>query len=140
MNDGTQAGTSAPAGDRSTGELVKDIAELIPKLVREEVKLAQLELTRKGKQAGIGIGMLGGSTLITLYAIGCLLAAAIIALSGVITAWLAALIVGAVLLVISSAAALIGTGRLRRATPAVPSEAISSVQADVKELKESAHR
>lgn len=119
---------------------MKEIAELVPRLVREEVKLAQLELTSKGKQAGIGLGMFGGSTLIALYALGCLLAAAIIALSGVVTAWLAALIVGAVLLAISSAAALAGKSRLGRATPAVPAEAISSVQADVKEVKEKAHR
>ena len=27
--------------------------------LRDELKLAQLEMTRKGKQAGFGIGMLG---------------------------------------------------------------------------------
>ncbi|HEX9624091.1 MAG TPA: phage holin family protein [Streptosporangiaceae bacterium] len=131
---------AARDSERSAGELVKEIAELVPKLVREEVKLAQLELTRKGKQAGIGLGMFGGSTLIALYAVGCLLAAAIIGLSGAVAAWLAALIVGVVLLAISSVAALAGRGQLRRATPAVPSEAITSVQADVKEVREKAHR
>ena len=33
-------------------------------LVRDELKLAQLEMTRKGKQAGVGAGMLGGSGLV----------------------------------------------------------------------------
>jgi uncharacterized membrane protein YqjE len=132
---------SAPHGSaRSAGELVKEITELVPRLVRDEVKLAQLELTRKGKQAGIGAGLLGGSGLIALYAVGCLLAAAIIAISGVISAWLAALIVGVALLAVSGIAALAGVGRVKHATPPMPQEAIGSVQADVKELREKAHR
>ena len=41
-------------------------------------------MTRKGRQMGMGIGMLGGSGLAALYGVGCVLACAIIALSGVI--------------------------------------------------------
>jgi uncharacterized protein (DUF58 family) len=84
--------------------------------------------------------MLGGSGLAALYAVGCLLACAIIALSGVLAAWLAALIVGAVLLAVAGVAALIGKGRLQRAAPPVPEETVSSVKADVEEIKERARR
>jgi uncharacterized membrane protein YqjE len=136
----TNSTGAATGTGKSAGELVKEITELVPRLVRDEVKLAQLELTRKGKQAGVGAGMLGGSGLVALYAVGCLIAAAIIAISGVLRPWLAALIVGAALLAVSGLAALIGAGRLRRATPPVPKEAIDSVQADVREVKEKAHR
>jgi uncharacterized membrane protein YqjE len=140
-NGSGPANDSAPHGPaRSAGDLVKEITELVPRLVRDEVKLAQLELTRKGKQAGIGAGLLGGGGLIALYAVGCLLAAAIIAISGVISAWLAALIVGVALLAVSGIAALVGVGRVKHATPPMPQEAIGSVQADVKELREKAHR
>ena len=125
---------------KSAGELVREITELVPRLVRDEVKLAQLELTSKGKQAGLGAGLLGGSGVIALYAVGCLLAAAIIAISGVIAAWLAALIVGVALLAAGGIAALIGVGRLKHATPPVPRQAIDSVQADVREVKEKVHR
>jgi putative superfamily III holin-X len=137
MEDGTKP--AATAGS-STAELVKELAELVPKLVREEVKLAQLEVTRKGKQAGLGAGLFGGSGLIALYAIGCLLAAAIIGLSGVVAAWLAALIVGVVLLAVSAVAALAGKSHFKRSAPPIPQEAIESVQADLKEVKEKAHR
>ena len=130
----------SPGQERSTGELVKALSEQVPALIREELKLAQLEMTRKGKQAGVGIGMLGGSGLIALYGAGCLLACVIIALSGVVAAWLAALIVGAALLAVAVATALIGKGRLQRATPPVPQEAVSSVKADVEEIKERARR
>jgi uncharacterized membrane protein YqjE len=109
-------------------------------LVRDELKLAQLEMTRKGKRAGMGAGMLGGSGLVALYGLGCLIACVIIALSGVLAAWLAALIVGAVLLAVAGVAALIGKGRLRKATPPVPEETVSSVKADVEEIKERARR
>src|SRR5258707_7175390 len=99
--DGAQP---SPGQERSTGELVKALSEQVSALVREELKLAQLEMTRKGKQAGVGVGMLGGSGLIALYGAGCLLACVIIALSGVVAAWLAALIVGAGLLAVAPAA------------------------------------
>jgi uncharacterized membrane protein len=133
--DGVQP---SPGQERSAGDLVKALSEQVSALVREELKLAQLEMTRKGKQAGVGIGMLGGSGLIALYGAGCLLACVIIALSGVLAAWLAALIVGAALVAVSAAAALMGKGRLQRATPPVPQEAVGNVKADVEEIKERA--
>ena len=126
--------------DRSAGELVKEMSELVPRLVRDEIKLAQLEMTSKGKQMGIGAGAFAGSGLVALYAIGCRLACAIIAISGVVAAWLAALIVGVALLAVSGIAALIGKSRLSKGTPPVPKEAIDSTKADVQEVKEKAHR
>jgi hypothetical protein len=129
-----------PAADKSAADLVKQLSEQVSVLVRDELKLAQLEMSRKGKQAGIGIGMLGGSGMVALYAVGCLIACAIIAISGVLAAWLAALIVGLALLAIAGAAALAGKGRLRKASPPVPDQAVDSVKADVEEVKERARR
>ena len=131
---------TAAADERSAGELVKEMSALVPRLVRDEIKLAQVEMTSKGKQMGIGAGAFAGSGLIALYAVGCLLACAIIALSGVVAAWLAALIIGVALLAVSGVAALIGKSRLSRGTPPVPKEAIDSTKADVQEVKEKAHR
>jgi hypothetical protein len=133
-------GKAPPAPERSTGELVKLLSEQVSVLLRDELKLAQLEMTRKGKQAGLGAGMLGGSGVIALYGVGCLLACAIIALSGVVAAWLAALIVGAALLAVAVAAAVVGKGRLQKATPPVPEEAVDSIKSDVEEIKERARR
>jgi uncharacterized membrane protein YqjE len=137
LTDGAQPPASQ---ERSTGELVKSLSEQVSVLVRGELKLAQLEMTRKGKRAGMGIGMLGGSGLVALYGLGCLIACVIIAISGVLAAWLAALIVGAVLLAVAGVAALIGKARLQRAAPPVPQETVSSVKADVEEIKERARR
>ena len=137
----TADGTPPPPGEeRSAGELVKQLSEQVSVLVRDELKLAQLEMTRKGKQAGVGIGMLGGGGLVALYGVGCLIACAIIAISRGLAAWLAALIVGAALLAVAAAAALLGKSRLQKATPPVPEETVGSIKADVEEIKERARR
>jgi membrane protein len=128
------------AQDRPAGELVNDLSEQISRLVRDELRLAQLEMTRKGKQAGLGAGMLAGGGVIALYGLGCLIACVIIAVAAAVAAWLAALIVGAALLLAAAAAALLGKSRLSKATPPLPKEAVGSVQADVEELKERAHQ
>ena len=112
-------GKAPPVQERSTGDLVKLLSEQVSVLVRDELKLAQLEMTRKGKQAGAGIGMLGGGGLVALYGVGCLLAAAIIALAGAVAAWLAALIVGAALLACAASGAA-GQGPAAECHPAGP--------------------
>jgi uncharacterized membrane protein YqjE len=138
--DDTTGARPAMAQDSSAGELVKQLSEQVSRLVRDELRLAQVEMTSKGKRAGLGIGMLGGGGVLALYGIGCLLASAIIALAAAVPAWLAALIVGAAVLAASAAAGLLGKGKLSNATPVVPEQAMESVKADVEEIKESAHR
>jgi hypothetical protein len=138
--DETTTARTADAPNSSTAELVKQLSEQVTQLARDELRLAQLETTRKAKRAGLGIGMFGGGGLLALYGLGCLLAAAIIGLATAVTAWLAALIIGAGLLAAAGVAALLGGGQLRKATPAVPERAVDSVKADVEEIKESAHR
>ena len=71
-----RSSTTQPSQDRehSAGELVKVMSEQVSVLIRDEIKLAQLEMTQKGKQIGIGAGAFAGSGLIALYAVGCLLA------------------------------------------------------------------
>ena len=135
----TAGGTQqARTDDRSAGELVKQLSEQVSQLVRDELRLAQVEMTSKGKRAGVGIGMLGGGGVIALYGLGCLLAAAIIALATAVAAWLAALIVGVAALLAAAAVALIGRKQLSKAAPPVPEQAVDSVKADVAEIKERA--
>jgi uncharacterized membrane protein YqjE len=130
----------ATGSDSSVGDLARQLSEQVSRLVRDELRLAQLEMTSKGKRAGLGIGMLGGGSLLAMYGIGCLLAAAILALALAVPAWLAALIVAAAVLAVSAAVALLGKGKLTKATPVVPEQAAQSVKADVEEIKERARR
>jgi uncharacterized membrane protein YqjE len=49
-------------GDRreqSVGELVRRLSEQIPQLVRDELRLALVELQHKGKRTGLGAGLAG---------------------------------------------------------------------------------
>jgi Flp pilus assembly protein TadB len=136
------SGSAQPAVDTeaSAGELVKNLTEQVSLLIRDELKLAEYEMTRKAKRIGRGAGMFGGSGLVALYAIGCLVAAAIIGLASVLPAWAAALIVGGALLVIAGVAALMGKRQVSKGVPPVPEQTVQSVKADVEEIKERAHR
>jgi hypothetical protein len=123
-------------GERSTAELVKLAAEQISRLVRDELKLATTELTEKGKRAGIGVGIFGAAGVVALYGVAALIATLIIALALVMPAWLAALLVGVVLLATGGVLALIGQRQVKRATPPVPSAAVRSVKADIDTITE----
>jgi uncharacterized membrane protein YqjE len=138
---------AAPAGrqgsvapDRPVGELVTQLAEQVSRLVREELRRAQVEMAQKGKRAGLGVGMFGGGGVVALYGIAALLAAIVLALARVMPAWAAALVVAAVLLAVAGGLALVGRRQIQHAAPPVPEEAISSVKTDVEEIKERARK
>ena len=139
MNQPKATGQAA-AAEHSTAELVKQVTEQVSVLVRDELKLAQLEMSGKAKQAGKGAGLLGGGGLVALYGVACLIACVIIAISHSLQAWLSALIVGAALLAVAGVLAALGRGHLKKATPPVPTEAVDSVKTDVAEIKERAQR
>lgn len=138
MNEMTRTGQAAR--DRSTTELVKLVTEQVSVLMRDELKLAQLELVGKGKRARAGAGMMGGGGLIALYGVACVIACVIIAISHALTAWLAALIIGVVLLVAAAVLTLAGRERLRQSGSPVPQEAVGGIKADVQEVREGARR
>jgi hypothetical protein len=117
--------------DRSTADLVKLAAEQVSTLVRDELKLAQTELTEKGKRAGVGVGMFGVAGMLAAYGLGCLLTAAIIGLAAALPAWLSALIIGVLLFAVAGVLALVGRGQVKRAVPPAPTEAVQSVKADL---------
>jgi hypothetical protein len=124
----------------STGDLVRQAAEQISRLVRDELALAKAEMTAKGRRAGVGAGLLGGGGAVALYGVAALTAALILGLAEVLPAWLAALIVGVLLLGVAGTMALVGRERVKEALPPVPEETVRSVRADIDEVKERAHK
>ena len=126
--------------DASTAQLVTRLTDQVTTLVRDELKLAQLELTQKGKKAGIGAGMFGGAGVVALYGVGALVTAAIAALALVLPVWASALIVAVVLFAVAGVLALTGKKELQQATPPVPAEAVDGVKRDIETVKERAHR
>lgn len=126
--------------DRPVGDLVQQLSQQTAALVRQEMRLAQVELQEKGKRAGIGAGMFGGAGLVALYGVGALIAAAILLIGTALEPWLAAVIVGAVLLAVAGLLALLGRKQVDKATPPKPERAMESVQRDVAHVKERAGR
>jgi uncharacterized membrane protein YqjE len=126
--------------DRSVGDLVQRLSEQTAALVRQEMRLAQVELQEKGKRAGIGAGMFGGAGLVALYGVGAVVAAVIMLLATATEPWISALIVGVVLLATAGLLALLGRRQVDQATPPKPERAMESIQHDVDYVKERARR
>lgn len=124
----------------STGELVSKLSQEVSELIRDELRLAQVEVSGKAKKAGIGVGLLGTAGIVALYGAAVLIATVILALALVLDAWLAALIVGVVLMAVAGVAAVLGKKRVAEAAPPVPTQTMESVKQDVAALKEGAHR
>ena len=124
--------------EKSLAELTKRLTEQSSALAQKEVELAKAELAIKGKRIGIGVGAFGAAGLVALYAVGALVAAAILALAIVLDAWLAALIVGAGLAATAGILALTGKKKVEEGTPPAPEQAIESTKADVEYTKQRA--
>jgi hypothetical protein len=125
------AHTDARSEQASTAELVSRLSEQVTTLVRDELTLARMEMMEKGKKAGKGAGLLGGSGVIAMYGLGALLVTAGAALALVMPVWLAALTVAVVLLAAAGVAALLGRKQVKQAVPPAPAEAIASGRQDV---------
>ncbi|HEY7008160.1 MAG TPA: phage holin family protein [Jatrophihabitantaceae bacterium] len=124
-----------PAQDASVGDLVSQMSEQTSRLVRDEMRLAQIEMTQKGKRAGIGIGMFGGAGLFAFFGFAALVTAAILGLAKAVADWLAAVIIGLALFAIAGVAALMGKREVQQAGPPVPEEAVRGLKQDVQTLK-----
>lgn len=117
--------------DPTLGALVHDMTQQMSTLVRDEMRLAQAEMTQKGKAAGVGIGLFGGAGVVALYGVGALIATLILVLALVIAPWLAALIVTVVLFAVAGVLALVGKKNVAKATPAKPEQALEGLKQDV---------
>ena len=128
------------ASEASVGQLVERLSAQVSALVRDEMALATAEMKRKGAQAGIGIGIGGVGAVVALLGFGALVAAAVLGLATVLAAWLAALLVGVVLLALAGVISAVGITQVRNSTPPVPEQAVQSTKRDIETVKESMHR
>lgn len=128
---------AAGARASSTGELVGRASEQLSDLVRGEMELARAELNETVKHAVAGVSLFGAAGLIAFYGGGVLIATAVLALALVLDAWLAALIVGVVLLAVAGIAALVGKKQVDQA-PAPLQNSVENVKTDVDTVKRKA--
>jgi hypothetical protein len=119
----------------STGQLIGQLTEQLGRLVRDEARLAQAEVTQKAKRLGIGAGLFSGAGLFAFLGLAVLVATAVLALAHVLPDWLAALIVAVALFAVAGVLALVGRKDLAQGTPPVPTQAMAGVQADIATVK-----
>jgi uncharacterized membrane protein YqjE len=124
------------ASDPTLGALVHQLSEDIPQLVRSEIRLAQAEVTEKGKRVGAGLGMFSAAGLLAFLAVATLVAAAVLAIAEGLPGWASALIVAAALFAGAGLLALVGKGKVDEAQPLKPERAVAGVQEDLAVLKE----
>ena len=120
--------------ERSLGDLFSELASETSTLVRQEVALAQTELTQKATKVGKNVGFLVVGGAVGYASLLAIIAAVIIGLANFIPAWASALIVGAVVgvvayLLISSALASL------KKTDLTPRETVETLKEDAQWLK-----
>jgi uncharacterized membrane protein YqjE len=133
-----QAGGAGPElglREESAGDLIKALSTDLSTLMRQELRLAQAEMTDKGKAAGIGIGMFGAAGLFALLGLLALTTTVIALLATTMKVWIAALIVTAVYVLIAGALALIGRNKVSQATPLAPEQTTETLKEDAQWAK-----
>jgi len=121
--------------ERPLGELFADLANETSSLVRNEVALAQVELTEKATRVGKNIASLVIGGAVAYAALLAVCAAVILLLAMAMPAWLSALVVGLIVgcvawLLISKAITAL------RQTELKPRETIESVKEDAQWIKD----
>jgi hypothetical protein len=130
-----RAGPEEDLRERSIGELFGKLSAETSTLIRQEMELARAALTEKSREAGKGAGLLGGAGAVGLLGAGALVAGVILLLDLAIADWLAAILVGLVLVAIAAVLGLRGRDRVQRATPPVPEQTVDTVKEDVEWAK-----
>ncbi|RYV51442.1 phage holin family protein [Pengzhenrongella frigida] len=132
--DDTQWTTPSSGSRPTVGELFSRLSAQTSDLVRAEIELAKAELAQKAKASGIGIGLFVGAAVLGFFALAVLITTAILALALAVPAWLAALIVAIVLLLVAGLLALVGKRSLDSAS-ATPGRTAENVKQDVDAIK-----
>ena len=120
--------------DTSVGGLLRQLTHEVPSLITKELALAKAEVSEsiRATKAGAGSVATGGAVLLGGFIV--LLMSAVYGLSNVVEPWLAALIVGAVVVVIGLI--MVSAGKKKfQASSFKPERTIHSVNKDKEAVK-----
>ena len=120
----------------SLGELFSNLANQSASLVRDEVELAKQELREKVKTVRSATTVIVLGAFCGLIAVLALCTALIAGLSEYMAVWLAALIVGGILAIVSAITTITGISRLKHASlkPEQTMETLEENKAWLKEI------
>lgn len=114
----------------SVGQLLQELSRDTSHLVRQEIRLAQAEMTQKAKLAGLSAGLLGAAAVLGLAMLGAATAAMIAAIAILVPVWAAALAVTVFYGLLIGGLALVAWRELRRASPLKPEQTVETLKDD----------
>ncbi|GAA1448249.1 phage holin family protein [Leifsonia poae] len=123
------------ARSRSLFTLVSELPQQLIALLKAEIAHLKAEFAEKAKHAGVGIGLFVVAAVLGFFALGSLVAAAILGIAVALPGWLAALIVVVALLLIAAILALIGISSFKKMNGVAPEKTINSIKEDSEALK-----
>ena len=132
---GPEIAASRLQSGRSVAALLSDLARETGTLLSQEIALLKAELQENLGRFGQGAGALAAGGIIAFSGWLVLLAAAVLGLSHVVAPWLAALIVGLVVLAIGGGLLLFGKSRVN-ADALVPGRTLNSLKEDQAWIRE----
>jgi len=121
--------------EKSLGDLFSELASETSNLVKQEVSLAQAELTQKAVKVGKNVGFLVVGGAIGYAALLAFIAALIIGLSYLVPAWAAALIVG-IVVAIAAAVMIMSALNALKNTGLTPTQTVETIKEDAQWLKD----
>jgi protein-S-isoprenylcysteine O-methyltransferase Ste14 len=116
-------------------DAARTVAEHASSVARLELELAAIELKKKVTALGLGIAFGLGAAVLGLFALGFAFATIAAALATFLSTWLALLIVTGFLGGVAGLLALLALGRLRKASPPVPEQAIREAKLTTTAIK-----
>jgi flagellar motor component MotA len=131
--------------ERSLGDLFSELASETSNLVKQEVALAQVEITQKAVKVGTNVGYLAAGGAVGYTALLVILAAVVIGLTQLISrltdwqlitsAWIAAAIVGLVVGVVAYVLVTSALAKLKN-TELAPRQTVETLKEDAQWLKD----
>ncbi|MCU1552873.1 MAG: hypothetical protein JWM13_359 [Arthrobacter sp.] len=136
MSGRHSGGTSGGLRISALPRTLRLIFKLAPRQLNDEIALAKIEIKRKGIQLGVAAAFVAAALVfVALLVIG-LVVAAIMGLATIMPAWLAALLVCGVFLLIALIVGLVGFRKFKKAMPLMPEETVRSLKYDLGIAKE----
>ena len=119
--------------ERSLLEVLHDIVSNIQEIGRSEFRLAKSEIKEQVSKAAKPAATLAMGIVLAMYAFGFMLLTIVYVMATVVSAWLAALLVTAVVAVVALVLVTAGKDRLKRVKP--PEKTIETVKENVEWAK-----
>lgn len=112
------------------------IGKLAPRQLTDEIALAKIEIKRKGIQLGVAAAFFAVALAFVAFLVIGLIVAAIMGLATIMPAWLAALLVCGVFLLIALLVGLVGLRKFKKAMPLMPEDTVRGLKYDLGIAKE----